>query len=84
MFLICDTGPGRKGGGRLNPNKQTSKQPCRAPCATTALELSQPKASHRRGRDGEDVPGADGSTQPPGSGARARQALLGKHRAQEG
>lgn len=57
-------------------NKQTTRQPCRAPCATAALEgePSQAEASERRGRDAEDMPGAGGSAQSPGSSAGARQA----------
>lgn len=39
MFLICDAGPGRKGSGRLNPNKQTMCG-ADAPCATTSSEGS--------------------------------------------
>lgn len=76
MFLIHDAGPGRKGSGRLNPNKQTTRQPCHTPCATAALEgeLSWAETSEWRGRDVEDVLGAGSSARSPGSSAGAGQA----------
>lgn len=43
MFLICDVGPGRKGSGKLNPNKQTKNQaamrPLRNLCRLGGAEL---------------------------------------------
>lgn len=50
MFLICDAGPGRKGSGRLNPNKQTMCG-ADAPCATAGSEGSRAR------------PGASGGVQ---------------------
>lgn len=47
MFLICDTWPGRKGSGRLNPNKPTMCW-ANAPHTTTSMEGSKAGLRHPR------------------------------------
>lgn len=51
VFLICDTGPGRKGSGRLNPNKQTMCG-ADAPCATAGSEGSRARPGRPEGCGG--------------------------------